>query len=168
MVRLISMGTHRRCRDCKLLVIDSSVAVCPACGSEQVDLIEPARLVFGSGSGLPGNEATYLDVEFPDLEAPDDESERTDHDNDPDHELARPTQWEIAYHSPDEFHALTLKSELERFGIGSWIRCLEPAGYHGLFRSHSVWGWLLVDKDDLARAKSIIREFLQSHELERP
>ncbi len=162
MVRLIPMGTHRRCRDCKLLVLDSSVAVCPACGSEQVDLIESARLVFGSASGLPGDETMHADVEFPDMEALDEESERTGE------EVGRPTQWEIAYHSPDEFHALTLKSELERFGIGSWIRSLEPAGYHGLFRSHSVWGWLLVDKDDLVRAKSIIKEFLQSHELERP
>ena len=77
---------------------------------------------------------------------------------------SRPTCWEIAYRCPDEFVALTLQAELERHGIHSWVRSLELPGYEGLSQTRPVWGWLLVDRDDLADAELVLRQFLEATE----
>jgi hypothetical protein len=72
----------------------------------------------------------------------------------------RPTEWTIAYECADELQALTLQAELARHDIICWIRSLEVPGYQGLVDTRPAWGWLLVDREDLATSQVCIEEFL--------
>lgn len=75
--------------------------------------------------------------------------------------LSRRAQWVIVRRCVDEIQALSLQSELERHQIDSWIRSLEVPGYQGITPGQ-VWGWLLVDRDDLTAAEGIVDDYLES------
>ncbi|MEZ4653457.1 MAG: hypothetical protein R3E12_07625 [Candidatus Eisenbacteria bacterium] len=76
----------------------------------------------------------------------------------------RPTEWIRAWECVDEVQALTLQAELARHDIPSWIRSLELPGYQGLIHTRPVWGWLLVDREDLPASQVCIEEFLDTVE----
>ena len=77
---------------------------------------------------------------------------------------SRPTEWTKVWECADELQALTLQSELARHGIASWIRSLEVPGYQGLIHTRPVWGWLLVDREDLPASQIFVQEFLETVE----
>lgn len=81
-----------------------------------------------------------------------------------DESKVRPTEWTKVWECSDEVQALTLQAELARHGIASWIRSLELPGYQGLIHTRPVWGWLLVDREDLPSARLCIEEFMESVE----
>ena len=137
------MAVHFRCGNCGLVLLQAAER-CPGCGASE--LLE----VRGPRPPRP-----------PRTPSRDSEAD-SEVDSEPGH--SRPTDWEIAYHCPDEFVALTLQSELELHGIPSWIRSLELPGYQGLIRNQPTWGWLLVDRDDLEESGRILRAFLEAVE----
>ena len=122
------------CRPCHRLFLYPPPR-CPECAGS----IEPAR--------IPPGPVPAADVRLP-----------TPGESDP-APLSRPIEWQIVYECRQEFEAITLQVELERHGIFSWVRSLEVGGYPGIVFNETVWGWLLVDRDDLALARELISEF---------
>lgn len=75
----------------------------------------------------------------------------------------RPADWVPVHACPDEWIALALEAELGGHGIACWRRCIGVPGYLGLLGIQSAhWGWLLVDREDVVRAREIVRLLLRS------
>lgn len=76
-------------------------------------------------------------------------------------DVRRPAEWVPVHACADEWTALSLEAEIRGHGISCWRRCLGIPGYVGLLGVSSAhWGWVLVDREDVARAKEIIRNVL--------
>jgi len=131
---------HGVCRACGLLFLQV-VDGCPQCGST----VEARNLA-----------ACIRDEQNEDSPVPT-VSGRLD--------ATRPVSWEIAYECRNQFEAITLQAELERNGILSWVRSLEVGGYPGIVFNETIWGWLLVDRDDLDTARETIVRFFDQMNL---
>jgi hypothetical protein len=69
-----------------------------------------------------------------------------------------------AVHKPaDEFMANSVRDLLEQNGIPALIRSFQIPAYDGLARvMRPVWGEVLVEEEDLSRAKELVDGFLAS------
>lgn len=83
-------------------------------------------------------------------------------------DVRRPAEWVPVHRCADEWTALSLEAEIRGHGIACWRRCLGMPGYVGLLGVSSAhWGWILVDREDVARAGEIIRNVLVAARLSR-
>ncbi len=65
------------------------------------------------------------------------------------------------YKPADEFMANSVRDLLEQNGIPALIRSFQIPAYDGLARvMRPVWGEILVEEEDLARAKELVDGFL--------
>jgi hypothetical protein len=67
------------------------------------------------------------------------------------------------YKPADEFMANSVRDLLEQNGIPALIRSFQIPAYDGLARvMRPVWGEVLVEEEDLSRAKELVEGFLAS------
>jgi hypothetical protein len=65
------------------------------------------------------------------------------------------------YKPADEFMANSVRDLLEQHGVPALIRSFQIPAYDGLARvMRPVWGEVLVEDEDLSRAKELVEGFL--------